>query len=148
MAGRRTPRNNMISFDLECDNGHKFEGIFSDYRSFDGQLAGNRIACPLCDSTGIRRLYSGCAIQARPASRITKDRDARTFFECMREVRRFVMDNFENVGSDFPEVARAIHYGAGEERAVYGETSLQEMKELAEEGIGVLPLPDVEKLEN
>jgi hypothetical protein len=24
----------MISFDLECGDGHKFEGIFRDYESF------------------------------------------------------------------------------------------------------------------
>jgi hypothetical protein len=138
----------MISFDLECGSGHKFEGIFKDYQSFDNQHAAGKISCPLCDSREVRRLFSGCAIQARPATRVVKDKGARTIFEYMRELRIFVTDNFENVGRDFPEVARAIHYGAEEERAVYGETSLREMKELAEEGIGVLPLPDVEKLEN
>jgi len=138
----------MISFDLECESGHKFEGIFKDYTSFEEQLGAERIACPLCESRSVKRIYTGCAIQARPASRIVKDRDARNFFEYMREFRNYVKNNFEDVGRDFPEVARAIHYGIGEERAVYGETTLREMKELTEEGIGVVPLPDVDKLEN
>ncbi len=138
----------MISFDLECDGGHRFEGVFSDYGSFDDQLAAGRIACPLCTSTSVKRIYSGCAIQARPVTRLMKDPSARTFFDYMREFRRFVMENTEDVGRDFPEVARGIHCGAEEKRAIRGETTIGEMKELAEEGIGVLPVPDVEKLEN
>ena len=138
----------MISFNLEYESRHKFEGIFKDYRSFEDQHAAGQIAYPLCGSRKVKRILSGCAIQARPVTRVVKDGDTRTFFDYVREFRSFVTDNFENVGRDFPELARAIYYGIEEERAVYGETTLQEMKELAEEGIGVLPLPDVEKMEN
>ena len=28
----------MISFDLECANEHRFEGIFKDYESFTSQM--------------------------------------------------------------------------------------------------------------
>ncbi|HPA73373.1 MAG TPA: DUF1178 family protein [Spirochaetota bacterium] len=138
----------MISFDLECDGGHRFEGVFRDYESFEDQLAAGKISCPLCESSAVKRIYSGCAIQARPVTRLMKDPGARTFFDYMREFRRFVMENTEDVGRDFPEVARAIHYGLEEERLIRGETTLVEMKELGEEGIGVLPVPDVEKMEN
>lgn len=138
----------MISFDFECDKEHRFEGIFKDYKSFEEQLQKNLIVCPLCNSTNIKRLFSGCSIQARPVSKIAKEGDGRTFFEFLKELRAYVEHNFENVGSDFPEIARAIYYGLEEERGIYGETTLQEIKELSEEGISVLPLPDVEKLEN
>ncbi len=138
----------MISFDLECEKEHRFEGIFKDYQSFKAQMRQNLIACPLCNSTNVKRLFSGCSIQARPVSKISKDGSSRTFFELVKELRAFVENNFENVGREFPEIARAIYYGTEEARGIYGESSLEEMKELAEEGIPVLPLPDVEKLEN
>lgn len=138
----------MISFDLECEKEHRFEGIFKDYQSFEDQLRNNVIACPLCNSTKVKRLFSGCSIQARPVSKVAKDTANRTFFELVKELRTFVESNFENVGREFPEIARAIYYGAEEARGIYGESTLQEMKELAEEGIPVLPLPDVEKMEN
>ncbi|MCX7678780.1 MAG: DUF1178 family protein [Spirochaetes bacterium] len=138
----------MISFDLECNNEHRFEGIFKNYQSFEEQLKNNLIACPLCNSTNVKRLFSGCSIQARPVSKIAKDKNAQTFFEFVKELRAFVEANFENVGRDFPEIARAIYYGIEETRGIYGETSLQEMQELAEEGIPVFPLPNIEKMEN
>lgn len=138
----------MISFDLECEKEHRFEGFFKDYQSFEQQLKNNLIACPLCNSTNIKRLFSGCSIQARPVSKISKDKQTQTIFELVKELRSFVEANFENVGRNFPEIARAIYYGIEEARGIYGESTLQEMKELAEEGIPVLPLPDIEKLEN
>ena len=53
---------------------------------------------------------------------------------------RHVMANTEDVGAQFAEEARRIHYGETEERAIRGQTSAEEAMELLEEGIGVLPL--------
>ena len=50
-----------------------------------------------------------------------------------------------NVGSEFPEEARRIHYGEADERSIYGEASKEETEELVEEGINVAPLPIVPK---
>jgi hypothetical protein len=136
----------MISFDLECVDGHKFEGIFRDYESFSGQLEKKMVRCPLCDSIDIKRLYSGCSIQARPASK--QQPQIPNLFELVKKMRKIVTENFENVGRDFPEIARDIHYGHSDERNIYGEATASETKELIDEGIGVVPLPDVEKLEN
>ncbi len=138
----------MISFDLECDKEHRFEGIFKDYNSFEEQIKNNLVACPLCNSTKVKRLFSGCSIQARPVSKIAKENTSRTFFELVKELRAFVESNFENVGREFPEIARAIYYGTEEARGIYGESTFEEMKELTEEGIPVLPLPNVEKMEH
>mgnify|MGYP000253554231 CR=1 FL=1 len=41
----------------------------------------------------------------------------------------------------FAEEARAIHYGEKEERDIYGEATLSEVKELVEEEIPVAPVP-------
>jgi Uncharacterized protein conserved in bacteria len=50
------------------------------------------------------------------------------------------------VGPQFAEEARKIHYGEVEERAIVGEASFGDMRELGEEGICVIPLaPDPSK---
>lgn len=54
---------------------------------------------------------------------------------------RHVVANTEDVGNQFAEEARKIHYGETEERAIRGHASHQETAELLEEGISVLPLP-------
>jgi len=137
----------MISFDLECSRNHRFEGVFKDYESFNSQLSDGMVRCPFCDDTEIRRLFTGCSIQAK-SSVPAEQGAAPNMFQMMKMVRRYVMENFEHVGRDFPEIARAIHYGDREEKNIYGETNQEEIRELLEEGIGVMPLPDVEKLEN
>ena len=59
----------------------------------------------------------------------------------LREVRKQVLANAEDVGENFGSEARKIHYGESEQRGIYGQTSPEEAVELIEEGINVVPLP-------
>ena len=59
----------------------------------------------------------------------------------LRQLRDRIMANSENVGQNFAEEARRIHYEEAPDRAIYGEASPQEVRQLDEEGIDVLPLP-------
>jgi hypothetical protein len=61
--------------------------------------------------------------------------------EAMQALRAEIEANSDNVGKSFPEEARKIHYGETEERAIHGEATLDEAKELVDEGIDVMPLP-------
>lgn len=56
-------------------------------------------------------------------------------------MRAHVEENFENVGDQFSEEARRIHYGETEKRDIYGEATLPQVKELVDEGVEVAPLP-------
>jgi hypothetical protein len=51
-----------------------------------------------------------------------------------------VMANTEDVGSDFAEEARKIHYGEAQERNIRGQVSQDESLALLDEGIPVMPL--------
>jgi len=59
----------------------------------------------------------------------------------LKELRDHITKNANYVGASFPEEARKIHYGETEHRSIYGEASLEEAKELHEEGIEFHPLP-------
>lgn len=59
----------------------------------------------------------------------------------LKELRDHIVKNANYVGPRFPEEARKIHYGETEHRSIYGEASLEEAKELHEEGIEFHPLP-------
>ena len=77
-----------------------------------------------------------------------KDKSAE-ITQMMSHVREHVENNFDYVGDKFANEARAMHYGDSEERDIYGESTLQEAKELIEEGIPVAPIPGVpDKLKN
>ncbi|MBP02136.1 MAG: hypothetical protein CMM25_04965 [Rhodospirillaceae bacterium] len=59
----------------------------------------------------------------------------------IRELQTKIEDNFENVGAEFPEEARKIHYGETEARGIYGEASIEDAKELVEEGVEIATVP-------
>jgi hypothetical protein len=54
---------------------------------------------------------------------------------------RKIMAHTEDVGSQFAEEARKIHYGEAQERGIRGQASREETLELLDEGIDIMPLP-------
>jgi len=61
--------------------------------------------------------------------------------EAWMKMVKHVIANTEDVGQNFAEEARKMHYGEAEERNIRGQASIEETKDLLEEGIEVLPLP-------
>ena len=130
----------MIVFDLACDAGHRFEGWFASSDDFAGQQARGLVTCPECGSAQVTEAPMAPAVSKRAALSETADQ-ARAMREWVTRVRAHVEANSEYVGDKFPDVARAIHYGDAEERTVHGEASLDDARELIEEGIPVAPIP-------
>lgn len=52
-----------------------------------------------------------------------------------------VLEASEWVGTDFPEKARAIHYGETDKKAIHGTASKDDVDALADEGVEIMPLP-------
>jgi hypothetical protein len=61
--------------------------------------------------------------------------------EAWMKMVKHVIANTEDVGPNFAEEARKMHYGESEERNIRGQASMEETKDLLEEGIEVVPLP-------
>jgi hypothetical protein len=66
------------------------------------------------------------------------------FLNGMREL----MNRSEDVGSEFAEEARKMHYKESPERSIRGRTTADEAESLREEGIEVLSLPAIPLLKN
>jgi hypothetical protein len=64
------------------------------------------------------------------------------------KLRQHIKEKFEYVGDKFPEEARAIYYGEKEERKIYGEASLDEAKNLQDEGISLSAIPQLASPKN
>ena len=69
-----------------------------------------------------------------------KERELRALIS---EVREKILAVTDDVGDRFAREARAMAEGDTEERPIRGQATAQEWRELIEDGIGVLPLPDV-----
>lgn len=68
--------------------------------------------------------------------------------EAVETLRQQVEATCEDVGPRFAEEARMMHYGEAEVRPIYGEASLQDARDLTEEGIAVAPLPWIRRVRN
>jgi hypothetical protein len=128
----------VIVYNLRCKLGHEFEGWFRDSAAYDDQASEGKLVCPTCNSRRVEK-----AIMAPAVS--TGDRaaapDARKMRQFMTGLRKYVQENAEYVGPKFAEEARKIHYGESVDRHIYGETTMEEAKELVDEGVDVAPLP-------
>ena len=49
--------------------------------------------------------------------------------------------NYEYVGDKFTEESKKMKYGEKKEKPIYGEATIEQTKELADEDINVVPLP-------
>jgi hypothetical protein len=65
----------------------------------------------------------------------------------LRKLRQHVETHFEDVGDRFPTEVRRIHAGEAEARDLFGRATLEEARELLEEGIPVRPLPELPNLD-
>ena len=69
------------------------------------------------------------------------DEKAQALREAMTALRREIEARTDDVGAEFPTVARAIHAGDEPERAIRGKANLGEVKALLEEGVRIAPMP-------
>jgi hypothetical protein len=68
---------------------------------------------------------------------------AQELMSLMRKVRAEVEAKAEYVGPNFAEEARKIHYDEAPNRGIYGEATKRDVVALLDEGIDIMPLPDV-----
>ena len=130
----------MIVYSLRCENSHEFEGWFQSGAAYDDQVATGKLVCPMCESHKIEKAIMAPAVSGTKRSTLAAD-ELKKMRQFMTGMRKYVKENADYVGPKFPEEARKIHYGETEERHIYGEATLQEAKELIEEGVEVAPLP-------
>lgn len=131
----------MIAYQLNCENDHGFESWFKSSEDFDKLNDRALINCPDCGSSNIRKRMM--APNVTPARRAGKNPN--NLLAAMRKE----LKSAKNVGWQFANEARAIHYGDKEPVRIYGKSEPEDIKSLLDEGIGVLPLPfDPEVKEN
>lgn len=124
----------MIAFDLECSNGHRFEGWFNNLQSFEQQSSGKLVSCPVCSDTRVKRVLSPVAVKSSDPPSIDYHRLA-------KEVVDYIHRNFDDVGTHFAQEALKMHYGVAEKRNIRGSATGEEEKMLKEEKIEFFKIP-------
>lgn len=128
----------MIVLDLCCANEHLFEAWFADAAAFASQNSRGLVECPMCGSIQIERRPSAAYLNtSRPTAAKSPPDPA-----LIAAALRLAASRAEDVGERFPTEARRIHYGESEARSIRGRASGDDLGELLEEGILVLPVPE------
>jgi hypothetical protein len=141
----------MKVLNLQCSHGHAFEGWFVSHDDFDSQRERGLVACPVCNDAHVTKMPSAPRLNlgqaAEPAQTpppavqdVAQVAPQQLQAAWMKMVRH-VMANTEDVGPQFAEEARKIHYGETAHRNIRGQASREETEALLDEGIEVLPLP-------
>lgn len=137
----------MVVYDLACPQEHHFEGWFESAASYESQREEGHVSCPLCNSKEITRLPS-------PVPYLRSGRDTpeavaspqmmmvagNLVTALRRQVVQHVLTMTEDVGEEFAEVVRDMHYGEAGSRNVRGVATPEALEELHEEGIDVMVL--------
>ncbi len=158
----------MIKYTLVCDASHEFESWFPGSESYEEQARRGFVECPLCQSTKVSK-----AIMAPHVAR--KDRDAmpavasapavpavasppqqvalldekqQHLRAMIRELHEKIVASSDDVGASFPEEARKMHDGETPVRSIRGKATFEEARSLLEDGIPVMPIPDLPEERN
>lgn len=129
----------MIKYDLRCANGDEFEAWFASIADYDKQSESGLVECPHCGSKRVEKAPMAPAVRTSRAKEAQRERAVAMAMAA--KVREHIKENFDYVGDKFANEARKMHAGETEERAIWGEATPEEARELAEEGIPASPLP-------
>ncbi len=127
----------MLVLNLACALDHGFEGWFGSADDFESQRSRGLVSCPICANADIKRMPTAPRLNMGAAELPSA---AAIQAQVMHAVQHIVSKS-EDVGPRFAEEARRIHHGESPERAIRGQASAEETRELLDEGIPVLPLP-------
>ena len=137
----------MIKYNLKCHNNHEFESWFSDSNEFDNLNKKKLLECIFCTSKKISK-----SIMAPMVSGTNKENDLMKENRFLKnekkkliEIRKYIENNFENVGDNFSKKVREIYYDKKNNKTIYGTTTQKEREELSDEGIDLLSIPWVDK---
>jgi len=86
----------MIVFDLECINGHTFEGWFDDKNDLEKQQEQGLLTCPVCETTSVVQKLHPIAIKksSHNTSRNALQAKQEAMVELSEKLAEYVEKNF------------------------------------------------------
>ena len=142
----------MIKYNLTCKKcKNLFDSWFPSSKEYEKLKSLKHINCPNCNSLKIEKsLMSPNVLNAKKEkSEIVKNEKYVQVKNKIKEYQKFIKNNFEYVGENFVYEARSIHYNKKKKsKGIYGNATIDEVKELDEEGIKIEIIPWVNEKDN
>ena len=138
----------MIKYNLTCKCGKTFESWFSSSFQFDSLNRRKLINCIYCGSTLVKKSVMAPNLTGKSNKIPNKTKLEKSMKKQLLDFRKYIEKSFKNVGDNFTQEARSIHYDKKTSKGIYGKATHEETSELLEEGIEVETIPWVDNSEN
>ena len=138
----------MIKYNLLCKCGKEFESWFSSSNEYDNLKKRKLVTCINCNSTLVKKSIMSPNLTSKSNKDKKKIQLQKDIKKQLLNFRKYVEKNCKDVGDNFPQEARKIHYDKKTSKGIYGKATPEETAELLEEGIEVETIPWVNKREN
>ena len=138
----------MIKFNLACKCGETFESWFSSSEEYVSLSEKKLIKCIYCDSSSVKKSIMAPNLSSKSNRKVGKEKEFKDIKKQLLKFRRYIEKNCVNVGDNFAQEARNIHYDKKTSKGIYGQATPEEASELEEEGIDVATIPWVNKSDN
>lgn len=142
----------MKVLDLKCTFGHAFEGWFASEDDFVGQCERSLVLCPVCGDPSVVKQLSAPRLLLSVGRAVSVKNDGHrertesaigspALTEAWLALARHVVEHTTDVGEQFANEARKMHYDNHPQRGIRGTATLEEARSLLDEGIEILPVP-------
>ena len=134
----------MIKYNLFCKNcSENFDSWFANSKEYEKLKKSKYLNCPICNSNKIEKSLMAPSIIN---NKIEKNKlNTKKHIEIknkLKEYKKFIKNNFDYVGENFVYEARSVHYNNKKrKKGIYGKASIDDVKELSEEGIEIETIP-------
>ena len=131
----------MIKYNLECECGYSFESWFSSSTEYESLIKKKLINCIQCNSTLVRKTLMAPNLSGKSNKIKKNNKFEKMVKKELIEFRKYIERNCKDVGDNFLQEARSIHYDKNSSKGIYGKATPEEAEELLEEGIDVATVP-------
>ena len=141
----------MIKYKLKCKNcSHSFDSWFASSKEFEKLKKMKLINCSDCNSYNVDKSIMSPRISSNLKLRnINSSKKANRVKSKIKEFQNYIKKNFEYVGENFSYEARSIHYGNKKsKKGIYGNASINDIKQLNDEGIETTVVPWIKNNDN
>ena len=138
----------MIKYKLVCKECNlSFDSWFASSDEYEKLKKKDILNCHNCGSNKIEKTLMAPKLKLDNSDK--KDLKFDKVYKKIKEYQKFIKKNFNFVGENFAYEARSIHYNNKKNsKGIYGKASIDEIKELKDEGIHSEMIPWIEDKNN
>lgn len=137
----------MIKYRLYCpDCETTYDSWFRNSVTYDCLKKNGILFCDYCGSSEVSKALMAPNVNTDKG--LTEEQKTVKMHygeEYVDMLHKYIEQNFTDVGRDFPDEARAMHYGISDRdpnEGIYGEVSGNDIRDLVNEGIPVTAIPN------